>query len=71
MSWIVVGESAISIDSIERVERVNPRLLHVYMRSGDLIEMTESMAVTFWNYIVSERIPFYDTVTPTRDFSGT
>jgi len=68
--WISVGDRIVNVDNIDYVERVNPALLRIYMRSITL-EITESMAVNLWNYLISERLPFYDTVTPTRDFSGT
>jgi hypothetical protein len=69
MAWINVGNMIVNIDNIDYAERVSPTLVVITIR-GIKLEITETMAVTLWNYLVSERLPFYDTVTPTRDFSG-
>jgi hypothetical protein len=69
MPWINVGDIAVNVDNIDYVERKTPTSIVLTIRDKK-IEVTETMAVALWNYLVSERLPFYDTQTPTRDFSG-
>jgi hypothetical protein len=70
MAWINVGNMIVNVDNIDYVERISPTVIVIAIRDKKL-EITETMAVTLWNYLISERLPFYDTETPTRDFSGT
>ena len=69
--WIVVGDHILNVDNIEYVERKNTNLIIVYMSSGKVIELTNTMALTLWKYLDSERLKFLDLNNPTRDFSGT
>lgn len=69
--WVVVGESILNVDNIEYVERVDPTSIIVYMTSGKAIEFTNTMAITLWKYLDSERLKFLDLDNPTHDFSGT
>ena len=70
-NWVQVGDITLNVENINYVRRINPVLLEVNMGGGVKLEVTESMAVNLWNWIDSERLPFYDTQTQTRDFSGT
>ena len=69
--WVVVGDNIVNVDNIEYVERKNNNCIVVYMGSGKVIELTNTVALTLWKYIDSERLKFLDLDEPTRDFSGT
>lgn len=69
--WVVVGDSILNVDNIEYIERKNTNCIVVYMGSGKVIELTNTMALTLWKYVDSERLKFLDLENPTRDFSGT
>jgi hypothetical protein len=70
-NWIQVGDITLNVENITYVRRISPALLELNMTGGEKLEITENMAVNLWNWIESERLPFYDTTTQTRDFSGT
>lgn len=69
--WVVVGDSILNVDNIEFVERVSSDEIKVYMGSGKVIELKNTVALTLWKFIDSERLKFLDLENPTRDFSGT
>lgn len=69
MPWVNVGNIVVNIDNIDYVEKITSTKIIITIGSKKL-EVVEMMAVTLWNYLISERLPFYDTETPTRDFSG-
>lgn len=74
--WVVVGDSILNVDNIELVERYTPKdksipILKIYMSSGRVIELTETVGITLWKYLDGERLKFLDLDEPTRDFSGT
>ena len=69
--WVLVGDSIMNVDNIEYVERISHDHIRVYMGSGKIIELTNTVALTLWKFIDSERLKFLDLDEPTRDFSGT
>ena len=69
--WIKVGDDILNVNNIEHVKRISSSLVIVSMSSGKVIEVTNTMALTLWIYLDSERLKFYDLENPTRDFSGT
>lgn len=71
MSWVNVGDLLVNVENINYIVRINPTKIVLTMSGGAKLEVVESMAVTLWNALMSERMVFYDTETPTRDFSGT
>lgn len=69
--WVTIGDNILNVDNIEYIERKNTNCIIVYMSSGKMIELTNTVALTLWKYIDSERLKFLDLDNPTRDFSGT
>lgn len=69
--WVVVGDSILNVDNIEYIERQGSSYIKIYMGSGKVIELTNTVALTLWKHIDSERLKFFDLENPTRDFSGT
>jgi hypothetical protein len=70
-TWVVVGDRVLNVDNIEYIERKNTNCIIVYMVSGKIIELTNTVALTLWKYLDGERLKFLDLENPTRDFSGT
>lgn len=68
--WIEAGNNLLNIDNIDHVERIDKDSIIVYMGSGKKVELTYNLANNLWNYLVSLRVPFYDSTNPTRGFSG-
>lgn len=69
--WVLVGDNIVNVDNIEYVERKSHDLIVVYLGSGRVLELTNTVALALWKYIDSERLKFLDLDEPTRDFSGT
>jgi hypothetical protein len=69
--WVKVGDDILNVDNIEYVKRLGNDLIVIYMSSGKVIELTNTVALTLWKYLDSERLKFLDLDNPTRDFSGT
>jgi hypothetical protein len=68
--WIEVGNKLLNVDQIEYVELVTPSKLYVYMTSGAVLEITDTMGTNLYNLLVSNKVPFLDSSYPTRGFSA-
>lgn len=68
--WITVGDNILNVDNIEYVERFGATRITVHMSSGKVIELTNTMALSLWKYLDSERLKFLSLDKPTQDFSG-
>ena len=73
--WVLVGDNILNVEQIEWVERIyddkGKMSINVSMASGKVIEVTNTVALTLWKYIDSERLKFLSLENPERDFSGT
>jgi hypothetical protein len=69
--WVKVGDDILNVDNIEYVKRLGNDLIVIYMSSGKVIELTNTVALTLWKYLDSERLKFLDLDNPTSDFSRT
>ena len=69
--WVKVGDDILNVDNIEYVKRISPSLIIVSMSSGKVIELTNTVALSLWMYLDSERLKFLSLEDPERDFSGT
>jgi len=69
--WVKIGDSILNVDTIEFIDRISVNLIRVHMGSGKIIEVTDTVALSLWKYLDSERLKFLDLENPTRDFSVT
>jgi hypothetical protein len=69
--WIKIGDSILSVDNIEFIERIGPAHIKAHMSSGKIVELKQNIALELWKYLDGERLKFLDLDNPERNFSGT